>query len=82
MRPGWQAGGRLEDVARPLRRWTREEVVVARYWMVHGDDEQVVRETSDDVPVVDADGWTVLLRGDHAILRPRDGLVPALERLD
>jgi hypothetical protein len=55
---------------------------MARYGMVYGDDEQVVRQTFDDVDVVREDGWTVLFRGDDAILRVRDEHVHALEQLD
>ena len=55
---------------------------MARYRMVYGDDEQVVRETFDDVVVEREDGWTVLFRGDHAILRVRDEHVQSLERID
>jgi hypothetical protein len=54
---------------------------MARYRMVYGDDEQVVRETFDDVDVVREDGWTILFRGDEAILRVRDEHVQALEQL-
>jgi hypothetical protein len=36
--------------------------------MVYGDDEQVVHETFEDVDVVHDEGWTVLFRGDEAIL--------------
>jgi hypothetical protein len=50
--------------------------------MVYGDDEQVVRETFDDVVVFREDGWTVLFRGNHAILRVRDEHVRTLELLD
>ncbi|MGY1616573.1 hypothetical protein ACI797_07460 [Geodermatophilus sp. SYSU D00691] len=55
---------------------------MARYRMVYGDDEQVVRETFDDVVVEREDGWTVLFRGNDAILRIRDEHVQALERVD
>jgi hypothetical protein len=55
---------------------------MARYRMVYGDDEQVVRETFEDVDVVRDEGWTVLFRGDQAILRMRDEHVQALEQLD
>jgi len=55
---------------------------MARYRMVYGDDEQVVRETFDDVDLVREDGWTVLFRGDGAILRVRDEHVRSLEALD
>ena len=55
---------------------------MARYRMVYGDDDQVVRETYDDVDVVREDGWTVLFRGDDAILRVRDEHVQTLEQLD
>ena len=49
------------------------------YRMVYGDDEQVVRETFRDVVVEREDGWTVLFRGQEAILRVRDEHVKTLE---
>ena len=52
------------------------------YRMVYGDDEQVVRETFHDVQVEREDGWTVLFRGQNAILRVRDEHVQSLELLD
>ncbi len=55
---------------------------MARYRMVYGDDEQVVQETFDDVQVEREDGWTVLFRGNHAILRVQDEHVQTLERID
>jgi hypothetical protein len=50
--------------------------------MVYGDGEQVVRETYDDVVVEREDGWTVLLRGNSAILRVQDAHVQSLERFE
>jgi CBS domain-containing protein len=55
---------------------------MATYRMVYGDGEQVVRETFADVTVEREDGWTVLFRGDDAIMRLRDDHVRSLERLD
>src|SRR3712207_5050995 len=55
---------------------------MATYQMVYGDDEQVVRETFRDVTVEREDGWTVLFRGDDAILRVQDAHVQSLERID
>ena len=55
---------------------------MATYRMVYGDDEQVVRETFADVDVEREDGWTVLFRGDDAILRVQDAHVQSLERVD
>jgi hypothetical protein len=52
------------------------------YRMVYGDDEQVVQETFEDVVVEREDGWTVLFRGDDAILRVQDGHVRSLDRVD
>ena len=52
-----------------------------KYLMVYGDDEQVVRETFDDVDIVREDGWTVLFRGNDAILRVRDEHVQSLEQI-
>lgn len=55
---------------------------MATYRMVYGDEEQVVRETYHDVDIEREDGWTVLFRGNHAILRVRDEHIHSLERLD
>ena len=55
---------------------------MATYRMVYGDDEQVVRETFEDVDVEREDGWTVLFRGGDAILRVQDAHVQVLERVD
>ena len=55
---------------------------MATYRMVYGDDEQVVQETYEDVVVEREDGWTVLVRGDDAILRVQDAHVRSLERVD
>jgi hypothetical protein len=51
------------------------------YRMVYGDDEQVVRETFEDVQVEREDGWVVVFRGDEAILRISDDHVHSLERI-
>ncbi len=51
------------------------------YRMVYGDDEQVVRQTFQNVQVYREDGWTVLFRGKNAILRVRDEHVQSLELL-
>ena len=52
-----------------------------RHRMVYGDDEQVVRETFDDVLLEREDGWVVLFRGSDAILRIREEHVQSLEVL-
>ena len=49
------------------------------YRMIYGDDEQVVRETFDDVEVEREDGWIVLFRGGGAILRVREEHVQSLD---
>jgi hypothetical protein len=49
--------------------------------MVYGDDEQVVRETLEGVEIVREDGWTVVFRGNDAILRLRDEHVQSLEEI-
>jgi hypothetical protein len=51
------------------------------YLMVYGDDEQVVRETLEGVEIVREDGWTVVFRGNDAILRLRDEHVQSLEEI-
>jgi hypothetical protein len=55
---------------------------MATYRMVYGDSKQVVRETFSDVDVEREDGWTVLFRGKHAILRVQDEHVQSLERVE
>jgi acetoin utilization protein AcuB len=55
---------------------------MATYRMVYGDGERTARETFADVTLEREDGWTVLFRGDDAILRVRDEHVRSLERLD
>jgi len=52
------------------------------YRMIYGDDEQVVRETFDDVEIEREDGWVVVFRGDDAILRVQEAHVQSLEILD
>ena len=54
---------------------------MANYEMVYGDDEQVVRETFEDVRVEREDGWVVVFRGKEAILRVSEDHVRSLERL-
>ena len=56
---------------------------MATYRMVYGDDDQVVRETYENIDDVQReDGWLVLFRGRHAILRVQEGHVQVLEELD
>lgn len=55
---------------------------MATYRMVYGDDENVVRETFDDISSVEReDGWVVLFRGDEAILRVQESHVQELEQV-
>ena len=56
---------------------------MATYRMVYGDDEQVVRETFENIDdVQQEDGWIVLFRGREAILRVQEVHVQSMERLD
>ena len=56
---------------------------MATYQMVYGDNEQVVRETYQNIDqVYREDGWVVLFRGKEAILRVQEDHVQSLERLD
>jgi hypothetical protein len=56
---------------------------MATYRIVYGDDEQVVRETFNDVDDVQReDGWLSLFRGPEAFLRVQEQHVQSLERLD
>ena len=52
------------------------------YRMVYGDGEQVVRETLTDVELEREDGWTVVFRGDDAVLRLQDQHIQSLELLE
>jgi hypothetical protein len=52
---------------------------MATYQMVYGDQEQVVRETYENVEIVKEDGWVVLWRDGDAILRVREEHVQSLE---
>jgi hypothetical protein len=55
---------------------------MATYRLVYGDDEQVVRETYEDVDSLEReDGWLVLFRGDEAILRVQEAHVQSLEHV-
>jgi hypothetical protein len=55
---------------------------MASYQMVYGDNEQVVRETYDDVELQREDGWLVLFRGNDAILRVREEHVQSIDEVD
>jgi hypothetical protein len=52
------------------------------YRMLYGEGEQVLEMTYDDVSVEREDGWTVLFRGDQAILRVQDEHVRSLVQID
>ena len=52
------------------------------YRIVYGDDEQVVRETYNDVELQREDGWLVIFRGKVAILRAREEHIQSVETLD
>jgi hypothetical protein len=52
------------------------------YRIVYGDDEQVVRETFNDVELQREDGWLVIFRGNDAILRTREEHTQSVETLD
>ena len=52
------------------------------YRMVYGDDEQVVKETFEDVVVQREDGWVVLFRGSDAILRVQEEHVRSLDLVE
>jgi hypothetical protein len=55
---------------------------MANYRIVYGDDEQVVRETFNDVELQREDGWLVIFRGNDAILRAREEHIQSVETLD
>lgn len=52
------------------------------YRMVYGDDENVVRETLDNIDSVEReDGWLVLFRGKEAVLRVQETHVQEFEQV-
>lgn len=56
---------------------------MATYRMVYGDDDEVVRETYEDIDEVEReDGWVVLFRGPEAILRVQESHVQSMELID
>jgi hypothetical protein len=59
-----------------------KEKQMANYRIVYGDDEQVVRETFNDVELQREDGWLVIFRGKDAILRAREEHIQSVETLD
>jgi hypothetical protein len=72
---GWQARS-------TRRRDAREVSLMATYRMVYGDNEEVVRETYDDITSVEReDGWLVLFRGNDAILRVQEEHVQEFEQV-
>jgi hypothetical protein len=61
---------------------TRRSIRMATYRMVYGDDEQVVRETFENIDDLQReDGWVVLFRGKDAILRVQEQHVQSLEEV-
>jgi hypothetical protein len=60
----------------------QEAPLMATYRMVYGDDEEVVRETYNDISSVEReDGWLVLFRGNDAILRVQEDHVQEFEQV-
>jgi hypothetical protein len=56
---------------------------MATYRIVYGDDEQVVRETFENVDDLQReDGWVVLFRGNDAFLRVQETHIQSLEEVD
>lgn len=55
---------------------------MATYHMVYGEDEQVVRETFENIDDLQReDGWVVLFRGTEAVLRVQEQHVHSLEEV-
>jgi len=55
---------------------------MANYRIEYGDDEQVVRETFNNVELQREDGWLVMFRDNDAILRVREEHVQSVEELE
>jgi len=55
---------------------------MATYHVVYGEDEQVVRETFENIDDLQReDGWVVLFRGTEAVLRVQEQRVHSLEEV-
>jgi hypothetical protein len=55
---------------------------MATYQIVYGDNEQVVRETYENVDDLQReDGWLVLFRGSEAILRVQEAHVQSVDEV-
>jgi hypothetical protein len=59
-----------------------KERAMANYRIVYGDDEQVMRETFNNVELQREDGWLVVFRDNDAILRVREEHVQSVEAFD
>ena len=56
---------------------------MATYRMVYGDDQQVVRETFENIDDLRReDGWVVLFRGKEAMLGLQEQHVQSLEEIE
>jgi hypothetical protein len=56
---------------------------MATYRMVYSGDQQVVRETFENIDDLQReDGWVVLFRGKEAILRLQEQHVQSLEEIE
>jgi hypothetical protein len=55
---------------------------MSSYQIVYGDNEQVVKETFNDVEVQREDGWLVLFRDNGAILRVREEHVKSIDEVN
>jgi hypothetical protein len=59
----------------------RKRFVMPSYRMVYGDDEEVVRETYEDVEIEREDGWLVIFQRGGAILRVQEAHVQSIEEM-
>jgi hypothetical protein len=76
--PYTRPGGGLRDPTT-----TRRSNQMATYRMVYGDDQQVVRETFENIDDLQReDGWVVLFRGKEAILCLQEQHVQSLEEIE
>lgn len=54
---------------------------MVNYRIVYGDQEEVTRETYNDVELEREDGWLTLFRDGDAILRVQEAHVQSLEEV-
>jgi hypothetical protein len=59
----------------------RKSFAMPTYRIVYGDDEEVVRETYEDVEIEREDGWLVIFQRGDAISRVQEAHIQSIEEM-